>query len=269
MASLVRRCLAVLACLIAAVLAATPVPGEAGRRPFRVLQLNLCNSGFVGCYTGRSVDAAAALIRAHRPDVVSLNEICEDDVEALGRALAAAVPGDTVVPAFRAAEDRRTLAPFACRNGRSYGIGLLARLPGRHPESTTFGGLYDDQDTRDPEERAWVCVHAPAFAACTTHLANTSPAVALAQCGYLLRTAIPAMHARAGPVPTVVAGDFNLGAGSSPDVRSCLPVGYLRRDDGSVQQVMTTADFTAGTDRVIDMEQTTDHPGLLVEFAFG
>ena len=51
-----------------------------------VLQMNLCNSGWAGCYTGRSVREAAAVIRAERPDVVTLNEICRDDLVAAGRA---------------------------------------------------------------------------------------------------------------------------------------------------------------------------------------
>ena len=38
--------------------AAVPVPSV------RVLQLNLCNSGIAGCFTGRSTAVAAAAIRA-------------------------------------------------------------------------------------------------------------------------------------------------------------------------------------------------------------
>ncbi|WP_432824628.1 endonuclease/exonuclease/phosphatase family protein [Dactylosporangium sp. CA-092794] len=263
----VRRLAALLLCVGAAVLFATPVPGSASRRPLRVLQMNLCDSGWAGCYTGRAVPAAAGAVRAQRPDVVTLNEICQDDVDAIGAVLAGLYPGETVVRAFQAAGDRRTGAAFQCRNGRSFGIGLLARLPAPLRDYTVHGGLYpdDDQDRHDPEERAWLCVHAPGgFQACTTHLANTSRAVALAQCGYLLGVAVPAVRAAGGYVPTVVAGDLNLPQAAA----SCVP-GYRRADDGAVQHVLASEEFTVAAGTAIDMALSTDHPALLVTLATG
>ncbi|MER7277152.1 endonuclease/exonuclease/phosphatase family protein [Dactylosporangium sp. NPDC000244] len=260
-----RRIAAVLACVAAAVLGATPAPGEAARPPLRVLQLNLCDSGFASCFTGRAVPVAAGELRAHRPDVVTLNEICAGDVEALGAVLAWVFPGDTIVRAFEPAGDRRSGGPFACVNGEEYGIGLLARVTGPRRATVIDGGLYPDQDVNDPEERAWVCVHARgAYQACTTHLANTVPAVAFAQCRYLFGTAIPGLHARAGYEPTVAAGDFNL----ADHAQGCVPGdGYVRADDGSVQYVIATADHAlTGTD-ALDLRQATDHPGLLVSLA--
>jgi endonuclease/exonuclease/phosphatase family metal-dependent hydrolase len=260
---MLRRVATVLAVLAAALLAASPADSQTSRRPLRVLQLNLCDSGFAGCYSGRAVPAAAAVLRERRPDLVTLNEICDDDVAALGAVLADLFPGDTVVRAFQPAYDRRTAGPFLCRNGRAYGIGLLARLPAPRRAHTVDGGLYPDgetQDAGDPEERAWLCVHAPgAYQACTTHLANTKPAVAQAQCAYLLGTAIPAVHARAGYEPTVLAGDLNL-----PDIATCLPTGYQRRDDGAVQHVIATGDYLITTGAPFDLGGVTDHPGLLV-----
>lgn len=45
-------------------------------RPFRVLQLNLCNSGYAGCYRGgASISEAVTQINSRVPDVVTLNEI--------------------------------------------------------------------------------------------------------------------------------------------------------------------------------------------------
>src|SRR4051794_3962967 len=96
--------------------AAVPVPSV------RVLQLNLCNSGIAGCYTGRSTAAAAAAIRAQVPDVVTLNEVCDDDMPALERALAGAVPGGAAVSTFQPVRNGRTGEPYRCRNGRQYGI---------------------------------------------------------------------------------------------------------------------------------------------------
>jgi len=261
-----RRSIAVVVCVVgtAAVLTGPPLAGKALGRPWRVLQLNLCDSGIASCYTGRSVTEAAAVIRADAPDVVTLNEVCRDDVDALHQTLTSIYPNG-VVQAFRAAPDRRTGGATRCRNGQPYGIGLLVHLPARNHGYATYGGTYPSQDTGDPEERVWLCVHAIAgFYACTTHLAATSATVALAQCGYLMGTAIPAMRRQSGYEPTVLGGDLNLSYGGSPDLRSCLPSGYLREGDGAVQQILATTDFTVSSSRSIDMYGTTDHPGLLV-----
>jgi endonuclease/exonuclease/phosphatase family metal-dependent hydrolase len=262
-----RRSVAVVACLVcsAALLTGSPAAGGVTGTPLRVLQMNLCDSGIARCYTGRSVTEAAAVLRASAPDVVTLNEVCQDDVYALDRALADVYRGGTVVRAFRAAADRRTGGAVRCRNGQPYGIGLLVHITAPYDGYTTYGGIYPIQDTGDPEERVWLCLHAVArFYACTTHLASTSAAIALAQCGYLLREAIPAVRARGGYGPTVLGGDLNLTYGGAPDVRSCLPSGYPRTDDGGVQQIVATADFTVDSSRSIGMDGATDHPSLLV-----
>jgi hypothetical protein len=169
-------------------------------------------------------------------------------------------PGDTIVRAFQPAGDRRTGGgPYACVNGQRYGIGLVAHVAGPGRATVVEGGLYPDQDTNDPEERAWVCVHARgAYQACTTHLANTVPAVAYAQCRYLFG---PALHARAGYAPTVAAGDFNL----LDRAQGCVPGdAYVRADDGAVQYVIATADHNLVGRTALDLQQATDHPGLLV-----
>jgi hypothetical protein len=243
-------------------LTGSPAGRPAAPAQLRVLQLNLCNSGIAGCYTGRSVAEAARVIRASVPAVVMLNEVCEDDVPVLGAALRAVARGGTIVRAFQAAGDRRTAGPTRCRNGQPYGIGLLASVRAPHRGRLAGGGLYPDQDRRDPEERAWLCLRAPAqFLACTTHLASASRPVALAQCHYLLGTVVP--RTREGREPAVVGGDLNLRIGGSPDVRSCLPPGYLSGHDGASQHVAADG-FAAITGRPIGMDGTTDHPALLV-----
>jgi hypothetical protein len=263
-----RRSVAVVAVVVCTVALLTG-PAETGkvvRRPFRVLQMNLCDSGIASCYTGRSVTEAAMVIRAGAPDVVTLNEVCQGDVGALARTMTDVHPSGTV-SAFKAVADRRTGGATRCRNGQPYGIGLLVHLSPDHGH-TTYGGIYPIQDTGDPEERAWLCVNAIAdFYACTTHLASTSGTVALAQCGYLLGTAIPSVRGQGGYEPTVLGGDLNLRHGGSPDLRSCVPSGYLRADDGGVQQIMATTEFTVSSSISIDMNGTTDHPSLLVTLA--
>lgn len=256
------------ACLVfvaAATTASAAQLAPATPKPLQILQMNLCDSGIARCYSGRSVAEAAGVIRADRPDVVTLNEVCRDDVDSLEQALTG-VSGGVVVSAFQAANDRRTGAAYQCRNGQPYGIGLLVHVATEYRGYLTYSGIYPMQDPGDPEERAWLCLDTiGTFYACTTHLANTSPTIALAQCTYLLHTAIPDVRARnVGREPTVLGGDLNLGSAGPQDVRACVPSGYARRGDGGVQYVLATIDFSLTADRSIGMNGTTDHPGLLV-----
>ena len=235
----------------------------------RVLQLNLCSSGIAGCYTGRSTAEAAAVIRAEAPDLVTLNEVCQDDVSTLERALADVVPGGGVTSAFQAARDGRTGEAYRCRNGQQYGIGLVSRWPSM-PGSSASGGIYPAQDKEDPEERAWLCLDvaaAPAVTVCTTHLAYTKRGVTIAQCKYLFGTVIAGLRARNGPASLVLGGDLNLGSGDSADLKSCLPADSAVADDGGQQHVVVTPEFVVDSSRTIDLRGATDHPALLVTLA--
>jgi endonuclease/exonuclease/phosphatase family metal-dependent hydrolase len=240
---------------------------EAGSTRVRVLQLNLCNSGIAGCYTGRSIAEAATVIRAEEPDLVTLNEICEDDVAIIERALA----GGAGTSAFQAARDARTGGPYRCRNGRPYGIGVVSRWPAV-PGSTPARGIHPTQDREDPEERPWLCLDvaatrtaAPAVAACTTHLAYTDRGVAVAQCRYMVGTVVAGVHGRGGTTPVVLGGDLNLGRTDSPDLRSCLPPASRSVDDGGQQHVVATPEFAVAGSRTVELRGTTDHPALLVD----
>lgn len=233
------------------------------RYPFWALQLNLCNSGVAGCYQGgRSVGEAATVIQNNRPDVVTLNEICQNDVVALHATLSAAYPSGTVVWAFQAAGNRGTGGAYKCRNGQDYGVGILAHIPSGYAGYQTFSGLYPMQDGSSNEQRAWLCVAATGhYFACTTHLTNNSGTIALNQCNHLTRTVIPQMHAAAGGAKlTVMGADLNLRYGGSPNAQSCVPPGYYRKGDGSVQHFIASGDLTFGSTRKISMRYT-DHPG--------
>jgi endonuclease/exonuclease/phosphatase family metal-dependent hydrolase len=238
---------------------ATP-SGDAPATQVRVLQLNLCNSGIAACYTGgRSIEEAARVIAAESPDLVTVNEVCDDDMRPLERALARAVPGGKAVSAFQAARDRDTGDGYRCANGRQFGIGILSPA----------GGIYPVQDADDPEQRAWLCLDvaaAPAVTACTTHLAYTKREVAAGQCRYLFDEVVAGMRARDGAPPAVVGGDLNL-AGDDPDFRSCVPEGSALADDGAVQHVVATPEFVVDTSRTIELRVDTEHPGLLVTLA--
>jgi endonuclease/exonuclease/phosphatase family metal-dependent hydrolase len=231
----------------------------------RALQLNLCDSGIASCFTGRSVAAAAEVIRGKRPDVVTLNEVCRDDVGVLERAMSAAHPGTKVASAFEAAADRPAHGPFRCLNGQQYGIGILARVPSLASGHRAYRGIYPVQDPADPEERAWLCLEAADdLLACTTHTASTSARVALAQCRYLLDAAVPKITGRHGG-EVVLGADLNLLSGRPPGPQSCLPRGYHRVDDGARQDIVTSPGIVVRSRTVIDMGGTTDHPGLFVE----
>jgi hypothetical protein len=249
-------------CLSAGTLAGSVSPGQVAP-PIRVLQINLCGSGLAPCHSDRSVPTAAHVIGNVRPDVVTLNEVCRDQVTALGQALGAARDG-SVGWAFQAAWDRRTGAAFRCRDGQPYGIGVIVHSSRPWPSAARFGGLYPMQDARDPEERAWLCLNAGDYLSCTTHLAYLDPAVALAQCGHLFGTVIPSVRSKSAFAPTVIGADLNLRWGSVPDGRPCVPGGYRRVGDDSVQHVVASTEFTIRATRLVDLAATTDHSGLMV-----
>jgi hypothetical protein len=261
---------------------AAPAPGP--DRPFRVLQMNLCNSGLATCFRdGKSPAEAASLVRQYQPVAVTVNEICYDDIYQPGaplpaamREVAASNGGGTYFLAFQPAWNRDTGAAYECTGGRGeYGIGILARGPflGSHGSTGVFGAAYPVQDTSDNEERAWLCLAVRGrFDVCTTHLASTSPPVAFQQCRYLMSSsvnepAVPWFRHREGYDPAVVAGDLNLTYRGNPDAQSCVPSGWFRKGDGELQHVMATADFGFVSSRAIGMAYT-DHPALLVDLAY-
>ena len=236
-------------------------------RSWRVLQFNLCDSGIASCYSGRSVRAAATVIREWRPDVVTVNEVCRKDVSELGRALSAADQGMVLTAAFEPAVNRRNDGPFRCRNGQPYGIGVLAMPNTSGSGERRYDGRYPTQDLSDPEERVWLCIPADGIYACTTHTASTSTAVALAQCRYLTQTVVTTLRSRHGAVPVVVGADFNLPVGRSAGIQPCLEHRYGSAGDEGRQDVVASSGLTITSSAVIDMHGTTDHPALFVELA--
>ncbi|MEU8083896.1 endonuclease/exonuclease/phosphatase family protein [Micromonospora sp. NPDC049101] len=263
-----RRALAVGCLLAAAALPAGPPvtssTDSTGPTIVRVLQMNLCNSGRAGCFTGRAVHRAAEVISAEAPDLVTLNEICRDDVTTLEGVFATVHTGRRVVSAFQAAGDRPSGDDTRCRNGQPYGVGLLTRVRTTDTPPAVYRGIHPTQDLADPEERAWLCVDVDGvLLACTTHLANTGDGVALTQCRHLLDTILPTVRRRTGHAPVLLGGDLNLRDGGDPDVRSCTPPGHQRIDDGARQHIVATTDIGLCCRRSVAMGGATDHPGLL------
>ncbi|WP_460626803.1 endonuclease/exonuclease/phosphatase family protein [Intrasporangium mesophilum] len=235
----------------------------------RVLQMNLCNSGRARCYTGgRAVGMAVALVHRFRPHMISLNEVCSDDVRVLKKAMSVAFPAADVVSAFMSAKDRPSQAPVRCQNGQEFGDGVVVVVSSPARGGRSYSGVYPVQDPDDPEERVWVCIDLEGrFTACTTHTASANTTVALEQCRYLLTSAVPRITRGYGGEPVILGADLNLAALGSPSPQSCLPNGYQRTDDAGLQNVVVSPGIGVRPQSVIDMQGTTDHPGLLVDVA--
>jgi hypothetical protein len=232
----------------------------------RVLQMNLCNSGRADCYSGGlAVRKAVALVHHDRPTMVSVNEVCRGDVGVLEQALSTTFPAGSVATAFTPARDRPNREPVRCQNGQQFGDGVLVVVSSGHGVRR-YGGLYPMQDGHDVEERGWACLDLAAqFTACTTHTASTSTTVALAQCRHLLGSVVPRISRGNGGLPVVLGADLNLAVGGSPGPQSCLPSGYGHADDGALQDVVLGPGGRVRSHSIVDMRDTTDHPGLLVD----
>jgi hypothetical protein len=218
-----------------------------------VLQMNLCDSGRARCYrqlnNGRSVDEAISLVEElHQPTVITLDEVCGGDPTRIARS----VPGYT--SAFLPTDG----TCVGRNSGQPYGIGLLVRMNQGLPRQL-LSGPYSPRNQESSEIRARDCVEYAPFDVCVTHL-STVGSVAVRQCAELMADAV-GYDARK---PTIVAGDLNLAFGRSPDVRSCLPKGFLQRDDGDVQHVIVSMRrFEFDSAAALSMAHT-DHPALLV-----
>jgi hypothetical protein len=248
-----KRLRAILAILTVAIPVAAAgligLPGTANAATqVKVLQLNICNSGVAGCYTGRALAKAVSVVTSVKPQVLSVNEACSGDLAPLQQALG---PSRAV---FVAAQ-RRDGAPVTCVNGQQFGNILIVAEPFAGPASVT--GRYSAQDASN-EMRVWACIPAGQVSACTTHLSASSGSTALAQCKELMARAVG--YAR----PTVVAGDMNLRYQGSPNVQDCNPSGFYRKGDGSVQHIFASTGLAFVSGTKIDMAGTTDHPGWLV-----
>lgn len=237
---------------------------------FWELQLNLCNSGFAGCYAnGEAVYEGGDLIRSLRPNLVTLNEICSGDIpHYLLPSLGAAWPDDRVYYVFNPAISKATNAAYKCKNGDEYGNAVLGRVPAASYQGVhAWGGRYASQDGRD-EQRTFACAYAIGdHLACTTHLSSDSEPVALAQCRALMFDAVPHIRSVEGiSGKTVVGGDFNLeyDTADPENAQNCVPGGNIRKGDGDVQHVVFSNDLAFDGTAKYGLTHT-DHDGFLVK----
>jgi hypothetical protein len=259
----VRRLLAV-AVTIGAVLLAAAVPAVPSHpSTVKLLQMNLCNSGEGSCFSGgRAVDEAATVIRRYAADIVTLQEICQNDVGDAGnpgplaRAMADVHGADQIAVHFVPAKNPRDNEPYRCLNGRWFGNAVLHH----HDGADVRGGWYADWNVGD-EIRSWGCAEVVArrLTVCTTHISNHTP-VTVPQCRELFRILSNASWTQP---QVVVSGDLNLPASR---LGECGIDGFNVASDDSVQHVLYRGDvrpIRTGFEPL----RWTDHPALYQELA--
>jgi endonuclease/exonuclease/phosphatase family metal-dependent hydrolase len=221
---------------------------------YTLMQMNLCLSGLAGCYARVAYPAvvkeAVARIREARPDAVTFNEACRNDVAGIARRTGYRLRFSRVI--YRGAR-----LPCVRPGGRGlFGDAVLTKAP---IEST------DNQDLEAQagiERRRWLCVTTRVHVdVCTAHL-NTRSATEVAgndaQCAEL--TALLARRAAARTV--IFGGDVNRS-------RSCAPNGLWTRTDrgaaqaAGLQHVYGSAALRSPSAEVVPATHT-DHDVLLV-----
>ena len=184
---------------------------------YTLLQMNLCLSGFAGCY-GKvaypaGVEEAVARIRDARPDAVTLNETCRGDVAEIARRTGYHLRFSTVTVSGK---------PLACvrPGGRGrFGDAVLTTSAVETSDSHDFAAQAGS------EWRRWLCVTTRAgIDVCTAHLATRSTAND-AQCAELATL----LDRRAATRTVIFGGDVNRSG-------ACAPARAWTRSDGAAGQ---------------------------------
>ena len=199
-------------------LARESVPGGA---TYTLMQMNLCLSGFAGCY-GKvaypaGVEEAAERIHDAQPDAVTLNEACRRDVAQIARRAGYHVRFSAVTTS---GEPLRCVRP----GGRGlFGDAVLTKAAVESTES------HDFKAQSGIEWRRWLCVATRVGVdVCTAHLATRSTTQAAgndAQCAELAAL----LERRAATRTVIFGGDVN----RSP---ACAPERAWTRTDASAEQ---------------------------------
>jgi endonuclease/exonuclease/phosphatase family metal-dependent hydrolase len=206
-----------------------------GGATYTLMQMNLCLSGFAGCYgkvaypTG--VEEAVARIRDAHPDAVTVNEACRGDVARIARRTGYHLRFSTVTSSGE---------PLACVRPGGRGVFGDAVLTKAAVESTDS---HDFVAQAGVEWRRWLCVTTRAGVdVCTAHLATRSTGASAgndAQCAELAAV----LERRAATRTVIFGGDVNRRhpcaparawtrtdrlAGQAPGVQSVYGGGALR-----------------------------------------
>ncbi|MEV0827248.1 endonuclease/exonuclease/phosphatase family protein [Nonomuraea rubra] len=238
-----------------AALASTVTPPDdpasrGARPPYSVLHMNVCLSGYAGCYPRtqypKIVDEVVERIQANDVNAVTLNEACSGDVAEIAERTGYHYRFATVV---------YNGAPLACKSpgGRGeFGNAVLAKEAIRAAEDapySRFSGV---------EQRRWLCVTtARGVDVCTSHLSTDGEAAGSTnstQCAELAQ--VLAARGR----PTVFAGDVNRRS-------SCAPQGHWTLTDADATQAPGIQHAYGNlTAPALELEQTTytDHDALVI-----
>jgi endonuclease/exonuclease/phosphatase family metal-dependent hydrolase len=188
---------------------------------YTLMQMNLCLSGFAGCYDKvaypAGVQEAVARIREADPDAVTLNETCSGDVAQIARRTGYHVRFSTVTVSGE---------PLACvrPGGRGhFGDAVLTKAAIESADG------HDFEAQAGIEWRRWLCVSTRVGVdVCTAHLATRSPAGAAvndAQCAELAAL----LERRAATRTVIFGGDVNRSG-------ACAPERAWTRNDSSGDQ---------------------------------
>jgi endonuclease/exonuclease/phosphatase family metal-dependent hydrolase len=214
MSHVARPVLVLVCAALAGCSSGTAMPPARGAT-YTLMQMNLCLSGLAGCYDPDAVEEATTRIRETRPDAITVNEACRNDVARIARATGYHLRFSRVI--YRG-ERLHCVRP----GGRGlFGDAVLTRSAVVRADSDDFaaqGGL---------ERRRWLCVSTrTAVDVCTAHL-NTRSRVEVAgndaQCEELAR-----VLAHRGPT-VIFGGDVNRRD-------SCAPDGAWTRTDDAAEQ---------------------------------
>ena len=228
-----------------------PAPGGS---TYTLMQMNLCLSGFAGCYSKvaypAGVEEALARIRDADPDAVTLNETCQGDVAQIARRTGYHLRFSTVTSSGE---------PLPCVRPGGRGLFGDAVLTNAAIESTDS---HDFEAQAGIEWRRWLCVTTRVGVdVCTTHLVTrsaTEAAVNDAQCAELAAL----LERRAATRTVIFGGDVNRS-------RACAPERAWTRTDGSadqapgLQSIYGTGALRSPTTQVIPATHT-DHNVLVV-----
>jgi endonuclease/exonuclease/phosphatase family metal-dependent hydrolase len=194
---------------------------SSGGSTYTLLQMNLCLSGFAGCY-GKvaypaGVEEAVAQIRDAHPDAVTLNETCRGDVARIARLTGYHLRFSSVTASGK---------PLSCvrPGGRGrFGDAVLTKAAIESADSHDFAAQAGS------ERRRWLCVSTRAGVdVCTAHLvvrSATEAAANDAQCAELAAI----LERRAITRTVIFGGDVNR-------IRACAPGRAWARTDGSADQ---------------------------------
>jgi endonuclease/exonuclease/phosphatase family metal-dependent hydrolase len=221
---------------------------------YTLMQMNLCLSGVASCYSRvqypAGVEEAVARIRDARPDAVTVNEACRNDVALIARQAGYRLRFSRVIYHGK---------PLPCitPGGRGlFGDAVLTKAAIERTDSHAF------KAQAGPERRQWLCVSTRVgVEVCTAHLASPEPDEVAAnnpQCAELR-----AFLARQATTRTVIfGGDLNR-------LHSCAPQGFWTRTDSAAhqdpgsQQVYGTGALRSPSSQVVPAVHT-DHDFLLV-----